>query len=398
MLKYRFPALATAALGAALALGHPAGAGEFIIVQSTTSTQNSGLYDVLLPQFTAQSGIEVRVVAVGTGQAIKNARNCDGDVLLVHARAAEEAFVAAGYGVVRSDVMYNDFVIVGPPADTAGLAGSHDVLAALAAIKGAGAPFASRGDDSGTNKKELALWKAAGIDPSADSGGWYRETGSGMGATLNVALGMGAYTMTDRATWIAFGNKGDFAIMVEGDAALFNQYGVILVNPERCPNVKAAAGQAFAGASGPNLYEPNTTDWLGRWRLSGNRGNDYRIDRGVQRAGRDGGVGGSYTGIETILLQDQAITESMGVSVDRTKEHLGTTDAMVIKTRRRLIAAAKALRDHGTTPPGVDEPRLYQVRSGGSVVLPKAADWLEGTEELRLAFARRELEPATPLA
>ena len=245
MPKLRFAILAATAFAATLALGQPAGAGQFIIVQSTTSTQNSGLYDVLLPRFTAGSGIEVRVVAVGTGQAIKNARNCDGDVLLVHARAAEEAFVAAGYGVVRSDVMYNDFVIVGPPADTAGLAGSHDVLAALAAIKAAGAPFASRGDDSGTNKKELALWRAAGIDPSADSGGWYRETGSGMGATLNVALGMGAYTMTDRATWIAFGNKGDFAVMVEGDTALFNQYGVILVNPERCPNVKEAAGQAF---------------------------------------------------------------------------------------------------------------------------------------------------------
>ena len=245
MEKHRLATLATTAFAAALALGQPAGAGEFIIVQSTTSTQNSGLYDVLLPQFTAAAGIEVRVVAVGTGQAIKNAKNCDGDVLLVHAKASEQAFVAEGFGVARSDVMYNDFIIVGPPADPAGVAGSHDVLAALAAIKGAGAPFASRGDDSGTNKKELALWKAAGIDPSADSGGWYRETGSGMGATLNLAVGMGAYTMTDRATWIAFGNKGDFAIMVEGDAALFNQYGVILVNPERCPKVKAAAGQAF---------------------------------------------------------------------------------------------------------------------------------------------------------
>ncbi len=245
MAKHRFATLAATAFGAALALGQAAGAGEFIIVQSTTSTQNSGLYDALLPQFTAQSGIEVRVVAVGTGQAIKNARNCDGDVLLVHASAAEQAFVGDGFGVARWDVMYNDFIIVGPPADAAGVAGSHDVLAALTAIKAAAVPFASRGDDSGTNKKELALWKAAGIDPTTDSGGWYRETGSGMGATMNVATGMGAYTMTDRATWIAFGNKGDFAIMVEGNAALFNQYGVILVSPERCPNVKAAAGQAF---------------------------------------------------------------------------------------------------------------------------------------------------------
>ncbi len=245
MPKHRFATLAMVALGAALALGQPARAGEFILVQSTTSTQNSGLYDALLPQFTAKAGIEVRVVAVGTGQAIKNARNCDGDVLLVHARAAEQAFVAAGFGVARSDVMYNDFIIVGPPADPAGIAGSRDAKSALAAIRAAAAPFASRGDDSGTNKKEMALWQAAGIDPTTDSGGWYRETGSGMGATLNVAVGMGAYTMADRATWIAFANKGDFAIMVEGDAALFNQYGVILVNPERCPNVKAASGQGF---------------------------------------------------------------------------------------------------------------------------------------------------------
>jgi tungstate transport system substrate-binding protein len=236
-------AVLTIVLG--LALGHPAGAGEFIIVQSTTSTQNSGLYDALLPQFTAGSGIEVRVVAVGTGQAIKNAKNCDGDVLLVHAKASEQAFVAGGFGVVRSDVMYNDFVIVGPAADPAGVAGTQDVTAALAAIRAAGAVFASRGDDSGTNKKEMALWKAAGIDPITDSGGWYRETGSGMGATLNVAVGMGAYTMTDRATWIAFGNKGDYRVAVEGDAAMFNQYGVILVNPERCLNVKAAEGQSF---------------------------------------------------------------------------------------------------------------------------------------------------------
>jgi len=228
-----------------LALGHPIGAAEFIIVQSTTSTQNSGLYDALLPVFTARSGVEVRVVAVGTGQAIKNARNCDGDVLLVHAKPAEEAFVAKGYGLSRADVMYNDFVIVGPAADPAEVTGMRDVTAALAAIRAAGAMFASRGDDSGTHKKEMALWAAAGIDPATDSGGWYRETGSGMGATLNVAVGMGAYAMTDRATWIAFGNKGDFRVVVEGDEAMFNQYGVILVNAERCPNVKAVEGQSF---------------------------------------------------------------------------------------------------------------------------------------------------------
>ncbi|HIC81021.1 MAG TPA: sulfate transporter [Kiloniellaceae bacterium] len=218
---------------------------DFIIVQSTTSTQNSGLYDHMLPQFQEASGIEVRVVAVGTGQAIKNARNCDGDVLLVHAKSAEERFVAEGYGVSRADVMYNDFVIVGPADDPAGIGGGADVALALAKIKQSEAIFASRGDDSGTHKKELALWTAAGVDPSGASGTWYRETGSGMGATLNVAIGMGAYTMTDRATWIAFGNKQNHRIVVEGDTRLFNQYGVILVNPERCENVKAELGQKF---------------------------------------------------------------------------------------------------------------------------------------------------------
>ena len=220
-------------------------ADDFIIVQSTTSTQNSGLYDHLLPQFREKTGIEVRVVAVGTGQAIKNAQNCDGDVLLVHAKASEEAFVAEGYGVSRSDVMYNDFVIVGPAADDAAIAGGGDVTAALAKIEAAKALFASRGDDSGTHKKELALWKAAGVDPAGASGTWYRETGSGMGATLNTAVGMGAYAMSDRATWIAFGNKADHRILVEGDERLFNQYGIILVNPERCTNVKAESGQRF---------------------------------------------------------------------------------------------------------------------------------------------------------
>ncbi len=249
MLKRGFPALAAGVLGAAvfcaLALGHPVRAAEFIIVQSTTSTRNSGLYDALLPRFTAVAGIGVRVVAVGTGQAIRNARNCDGDVRLVHARPAEEAFVAAGYGVARADVMHNDFVIVGPAADPAGVAGSRDAAAALASIREAGAFFASRGDGSGTHEAELALWRAAGIDPAAESGGWYRETGSGMGATLNLAVGMGAYTLSDRATWIAFANKGGHRIAVAGDPAMFNQYGVILVSPERCPNVKDAAGQRF---------------------------------------------------------------------------------------------------------------------------------------------------------
>lgn len=220
-------------------------ADEFIILQSTTSTQNSGLLDAILPEFTAQSGIEVRVVAVGTGQALRNARNGDGDVLLVHARAAEEQFVADGFGDARFDVMYNDFVLVGPAGDPAGVAGADDVHDAMARIADAEARFASRGDDSGTHKAELRLWAAAGYDPVQSSGQWYIETGSGMGATLNVAVGMSAYALTDRATWIAFGNKGAHTVLFEGDAALFNQYGVIAVGPERHPQVKAAAAEKF---------------------------------------------------------------------------------------------------------------------------------------------------------
>ena len=217
----------------------------YIVVQSTTSTENSGLFDHILPLFTARIGIEVRVVAVGTGQALKNARNGDGDVLLVHAKADEEAFVAEGHGVERHDLMYNDFVIVGPKSDPAEIRGGRDAVVALDFLAAAAVPFASRGDDSGTHKKELELWDATAIDPRRVSGSWYRETGSGMGTTLNLAVGMKAYTMTDRATWIAFGNKGDFEIMIEGDERLFNQYGVTLVNPERHSSVKAKEGQAF---------------------------------------------------------------------------------------------------------------------------------------------------------
>lgn len=234
-----------AMLALTLGLAAPAVAQEAIIVQSTTSTANSGLYDHILPRFTQDTGITVNVVAVGTGQAIRNARNCDGDVLLVHAKPAEEAFVAQGRGVARADLMYNDFVIVGPMGDPAGVAGMNDVQTALQQIAGAQALFASRGDDSGTHAKEIALWSDAGIDPTGASGGWYRETGSGMGATLNAARGMGAYAMTDRATWLSFRNKGDFDILVQGDPQMFNQYGVILVNPDVCPSVKAEAGQTF---------------------------------------------------------------------------------------------------------------------------------------------------------
>ena len=239
-------ALGTAALAAIGPIGLAAAQDRFIVVQSTTSTQNSGLYEHILPMFTDRTGIEVRVVAVGTGQAIRNAANGDGDVLLVHARAAEERFVADGYGVARFDVMYNDFVIVGPTSDPAGVAGMTDAVAALAKVAAAEVPFASRGDDSGTHKAELGLWKEAGVDVAAASGGWYRETGSGMGTTLNIGIGMDAYVMTDRATWIAFGNKGAHRIAVEGDPRLFNQYGIILVNPAKHPNVKADLGQRFA--------------------------------------------------------------------------------------------------------------------------------------------------------
>jgi len=218
---------------------------DFIIVQSTTSTQNSGLFDHILPMFAEETGIEVRVVAVGTGQAINNAANGDGDVLFVHAKPSEEKFVADGDGVERFDVMYNDFVVVGPADDPAGVGGMSDVAAALTKIAEAEAPFASRGDDSGTHKAELRLWGETGVDVAAASGGWYRETGSGMGATLNTGAAVGAYIMTDRATWISFGNKGDYRIAVEGDPRMFNQYGIILVSPEKHPNVKADLGQQF---------------------------------------------------------------------------------------------------------------------------------------------------------
>lgn len=216
-----------------------------IILQSTTSTANSGLYDYILPKFKADTGVTVNVVAVGTGQALKNAMNGDGDVLLVHAMHAEQEFVAKGFGVKRSDVMYNDFIIVGPPADPAGITGTSDAAAALKKIASNASLFASRGDNSGTHKKEVWLWGTAQLDPQTGSGDWYRETGSGMGATLNAAVGMGAYTMTDRATWISFRNKADYKIHVEGAEALFNQYGIILVNPLLHKNVKAAEGQVF---------------------------------------------------------------------------------------------------------------------------------------------------------
>jgi tungstate transport system substrate-binding protein len=246
-MKFRHSLLGAVALAAALVPATAAFAQDkSIIVQSTTSTANSGLYDYLLPKFKEKTGITVNVVAVGTGQAIKNAANCDGDVLLVHAKPAEEKFVADGYGTKRSDLMYNDFIIVGPPSDPAGVAGMKDGPGALKKIAEAKTIFASRGDDSGTHKKEKSLWKAAGVDPAGSSGEWYRETGSGMGTTLNAGVGMGAYAMTDRATWISFKNKGDFKIQVEGDDALFNQYGVIPISKDKCPSVKSDLAQTFA--------------------------------------------------------------------------------------------------------------------------------------------------------
>jgi tungstate transport system substrate-binding protein len=235
-------------LGACLVASVPSSlrAGDkFIILQSTTSTQNSGLFEHILPKFTEKTGIDVRVVAVGTGQALKNAQNGDGDVVLVHSKPDEEKFVAEGWGVKRYDVMYNDFVIVGPSDDPAKIAGLTDAAEAFKKIAADQAQFASRGDDSGTNKAELKLWHDAGIDPKPESGTWYLETGSGMGATLNTAVGKRAYTLTDRGTWLSFANKGDFKILVEGDPKLFNQYGVILVNPAKHANVKAKEGQTF---------------------------------------------------------------------------------------------------------------------------------------------------------
>ena len=231
----------------ALLLAVPgARAGDFITVASTTSTQNAGLFDHLLPLFEAETGIEVRVVAVGTGQAIRLARNGDADLLLVHDKPSEEAFVAEGYGSQRFDLMYNDFVVVGPASDPAGIAGTGDAAAALAGIAAAKAPFVSRGDDSGTHRREQALWAAAGVDPTGASGTWYREAGQGMGATLNTATMMEAYTLADHGTWLSMRGRLDLRVVVEGDARLRNQYGITLVSPERHPHVKAAFARRFA--------------------------------------------------------------------------------------------------------------------------------------------------------
>jgi tungstate transport system substrate-binding protein len=229
----------------ALACAPSAFAQQFITVASTTSTEQSGLFGHILPIFEQKTGIQVRVVALGTGQALDLARRGDADVVFVHAKSAEEQFLSEGHGVQRFPVMYNDFVIVGPKSDPAGIAGGADTLDALRKIKSAAAAFVSRGDRSGTHMAEVSLWTMAGVDIAKEKGPWYRETGQGMGPALNTASSMNAYLLADRGTWLAFRNRGDLAILVEGDKRLVNQYGVMLVNAEKHPSVKRAEGQAF---------------------------------------------------------------------------------------------------------------------------------------------------------
>jgi len=253
-----------AATAACLACGAAWAQPTFIVVASTTSTEQSGLFKHLLPAFTKQTGIEVRVVALGTGQALDTARRGDADVVLVHDPEAERRFVAEGFATRRHDVMYNDFVVVGPGSDPARIAGIKDANEALRRIAAARAPFVSRGDRSGTHAAELRLWKDAGVELEKVRGAWYRETGSGMGPALNTASGMNAYLLTDRGTWLSFRNRGELKVLVEGDRRLFNPYGVMLVNPARHAHVKAEAGQRFI-------------DWLvspaGQKTIA-----DYRID------------------------------------------------------------------------------------------------------------------------
>jgi len=248
---------------------------KFITVASTTSTEQSGLFGYLLPIYEQQTGVKVRVVALGTGQALDVGRRGDADVVFVHARAAEEKFMAEGQGVKRYPVMYNDFVLIGPKSDPAKIAGSKDILAALKKIEAAQAPFVSRGDRSGTHMAELDLWKAAAVDIDKSKGPWYRDTGQGMGPALNTASSMGAYVLADRGTWLAFKNRGDLEILVQGDKRLFNQYGVMLVNPGKHPNVKKELGQQFIDwlvsptgqkaiaaykIDGEQLFYPNAAD------------------------------------------------------------------------------------------------------------------------------------------
>ncbi len=236
-----------------------------IVVASTTSTQDSGLFGYILPIFKAKTRIDVKVIAQGTGQALDTGRRGDADVVFVHAKPAEEQFIAEGAGVKRYPVMYNDFVLIGPKSDPAGIAGSNDIVAALNAIQAKGAPFVSRGDRSGTHQAELALWKTAGIDIAKEKGPWYRDIGQGMGAALNTASAMNAYVLSDRGTWISFKNRGDLAIAAEGDNRLFNQYGVILVNPQKHPHVKQALGQAFIDS----LISPDGQKTIANYKIDG---------------------------------------------------------------------------------------------------------------------------------
>ena len=237
----------------------------FIILQSTTSTQNSGLYDYILPQFTKLSGIEVRVVAVGTGQALRNAQNCDGDLLLVHSKPDEERFVNSGYGATRRNVMYNDFIVVGPHHDPANISTVDTVAEALQLIYAKKSKFATRGDDSGTHKAELRLWQSAGLSPNALYDKWYLETGLGMGATLNFAVQADSYAISDRGTWIAFANKANHKTLFESDPPLFNQYGVVTINAERCPYVKQDLAERFASW----LVSPAGQKHIGAYRRHG---------------------------------------------------------------------------------------------------------------------------------
>jgi tungstate transport system substrate-binding protein len=244
-MAFRVLSLAWAVLFTALVHSAPAIAEDrSIMVASTTSTQDSGLFGYLLPIFKAKTNIEVKVIAQGTGQALDTARRGDADVVFVHAKAQEEKFLAEGFGVKRFDVMYNDFVLIGPKGDPAGVKG-RDIETALKTIRAKAAPFVSRGDNSGTHSAELALWKQAGIDIKVGKGAWYREIGQGMGAALNTASAMNGYVLSDRGTWISFKNRGDLEISVEGDKRLFNQYGVMLVNPQKYPSVKKELGQIF---------------------------------------------------------------------------------------------------------------------------------------------------------
>ncbi len=252
-------------LSALLAAPAAAPAQKYITVSSTTSTENSGLFKHILPIFEKKTGIDVRVVAQGTGQALDTARRGDADVVFVHAKAAEEKFIKEGHGVKRYPVMYNDFVLVGPKSDPAKIAGGKDITPALKKIKATGAPFVSRGDRSGTHMAELRLWKASGIDIDKDKGAWYRALGQGMGASLNTASSMNGYILTDRATWISFKNRGDLAILVEGDKRLFNQYGVILTNPAKHPTVKKDLGQQFIDW----LVSPEGQKAIGDYKIGG---------------------------------------------------------------------------------------------------------------------------------